>query len=367
MPGQPFSEASAQPSPQRELIAAFLEKTPGTADRVAALQTVLSGPAGELLRRQAAQWITRELVTVERLVPETYARWREPVRDAMVFVIEQLSAGRLAPKLIEQLELPASTRPEARLLRLIAKVPGLQKLGQVLARHRRLRPRLRRALSQLENGIRDVTAAEMSEIIGRELGLRMASFAVKLEPKILCEGSVSAILRFSWRSPRGGARHRGVFKVLKPYIPQCYAEDMQLLQDLADVLAAKYSREGFAEHALPDTFTKVRQLLQHEVDFLGEQATLRKVNRLYRSVSGVRVPELVASLCTPKLTAMSEEPGIKVTSAVGRLPVALRKQLAARIIEAAAQAAEVEKARAQADREAMAAKTADAEPVEEHA
>ena len=97
-----------------------------------------------------ARWVVENIVPVEVLVPEAYAAWRAPVRDAMMFVIKHLSAGRLAPKLLEQLELPPKTSPESRLLRLIAKVPGLQKLGQVLARDRHLTPALRRALSQLE-------------------------------------------------------------------------------------------------------------------------------------------------------------------------------------------------------------------------
>lgn len=316
----------------KEITSAFLRETSSTADRVAAIHAALSGPAGPVLRKEAATWITRELAPVEQLVPPAYERWREPVRDAMVFVIERLSASRLAPKLVEQLELPANTRPEIRLLRLISKVPGLQKLGQVLARHRHLRPALRNALSQLENGIRDVTAQQMGEIIQGELGSRMARFGVKVTPKILCEGSVSAIVRFTWQ--RGGSRGRGVFKVLKPYIPECYAEDMQFLQDLADFIASKYSQEGFAEHALPDTFTKVRQLLEHEVDFPGEQATLKEVYKFYRSVPGVRVPEVIAPLCTSRLTAMSEEAGVKVTSALRRMQSWQRTRLAERIIKA---------------------------------
>ena len=102
--------------------------------------------------------ITR-LIPLEFLVPDVYRRWRPLVRDAMRFVVMQLSSERLAPKVVEQLELPADTPPESRLLRLIAQVPGLQKIGQVLARNRELHPALRQALSMLENGISDVTAA----------------------------------------------------------------------------------------------------------------------------------------------------------------------------------------------------------------
>src|SRR2546421_72901 len=105
----------------------------GTASaRIAAIEAVLYSPAGPLLRQEMGKWIVEHL-PVEHLVPEMYSRWRPLVRDAMLFMVQNLSAGRLAPKLIQQVELPPNTRTEVRLLHLISKVPGLQKLGQVLA------------------------------------------------------------------------------------------------------------------------------------------------------------------------------------------------------------------------------------------
>lgn len=49
------------------------------------------------------------------------------------------------------MEAAPDTPPEVRLLRFIAKVPGLHKIGQVLARNRNLDPRMRRSLTALEN------------------------------------------------------------------------------------------------------------------------------------------------------------------------------------------------------------------------
>jgi predicted unusual protein kinase regulating ubiquinone biosynthesis (AarF/ABC1/UbiB family) len=117
----------------------------------------------------------------------------------MMFVVMHLSPARLAPKLLEQLELPSNTSAEVRLLRLIARVPGLQKLGQVIARNRNLRPALRKALARLENGIRDVRPEDVVEIIRRELGPRLHKFAVAIAPAILSEASVSAVVRFTRR------------------------------------------------------------------------------------------------------------------------------------------------------------------------
>ena len=318
----------------RAALAAFLPQKSTTAERVRAVEAVLSSPAGELLRGAMARWIVDETVPVERLVPPAYAAWRRPVRDAMMFVVRRLSPERLAPKLVEQLDLPVTTPAEERLLRLIAKTPGLQKLGQVIARNQHLRPALRTALTRLENGIRDVTSQEIRGIIQAQLGPRLKQYQVEIAPAILSEASVSAVVRFTWRDPGSGGRGRGVFKVLKPHVPAFFAEDMQYLQELAQYFGDRRHSGGLPRHLLPDTFKKVRRLLRHEVNFRREQATLEEAGTLYRKVSGVRVPRVIRPLCTKTITALTEERGVKVTNAASRLPAARRRQMAEQLVEA---------------------------------
>ena len=186
----------------RAALTSFLPKGATAAEQTRAIEAVLQSPAGQGMRDTMARWIVDEIVPVERLVPQAYVKWRPPVRDAMMFVVARLSPARLAPKLLEQLELPPNTSAEVRLLRLIAKVPGLQKLGQVIARNQHLRPALRDALARLENGIRDVRPEDVVAIIRHELGPRVEKYAVKIAPAILSEASVSAVVRFTWRRPR---------------------------------------------------------------------------------------------------------------------------------------------------------------------
>jgi ubiquinone biosynthesis protein len=300
--------------------------------QTAVLQAALSGPFGETLRNEIGKSIVNSL-QVESLVPEVYAQWRPLVRDAMFFMATHLSAPRLAPKVIEQIHLPAKTPPEARLLRLISKVPGLQKLGQVLARNRHLHLALRRELSRLENGISDVKATDVLSIIRKELGPHLEACKVKIEPSIFSEASVSAVVRFSWWNPELRARERGVFKVMKPHVSGCFAEDMHLLAELAKFLGSKHREYGFAAKGIPDTFQEVRLLLEHEVHFATEQKSLIEAGKLYGSVRGVRVPRLIPSLCTSKITALTEEKGQKITDAVASLPVWKRKQVAEQLIE----------------------------------
>src|ERR1051325_10078756 len=115
-----------QMSPE-QLRAAFSAMLPAQAsigEHTAAIEVALRSPAGQQLREAMAEWIVSKIVPLEVLVPERYATWRAPVRDAMKYVVTHLSAERLAPKLLEQLHLPQRTTPERRLLRLITKVPG---------------------------------------------------------------------------------------------------------------------------------------------------------------------------------------------------------------------------------------------------
>ena len=322
------------PEQIRAALGNFLPQEGSRIEKIAAIETGLRSPMGQAMRDAMARWIVDEIVPVERLVPEPYLKWRPPVRDAMMFVVARLSAARLAPKLLEQIELPRTTSPEVRLLRLIAKVPGLQKLGQVIARNQNLRPALRRALARLENGIRDVAPAEIVALIRRALGSRVERYALRISPAIRSEASVSAVVRFTWRNPQSGRREHGVFKVLKPHIPEYFAEDMDYLQGLAQYFGDHHHTYGFPADLLPDTFRKVQRLLRHEVNFVREQKTLIEAATLYHGMSGVRVPRLIAPLCTPNTTALTEEHGIKVTSAAARLPALRRTKVAEQIIEA---------------------------------
>ena len=322
------------PKQLRAAVANFLPKSGSRAERISTIEAGLRSLAGQSLRDAMAEWIVDEIVPVKRLVPEAYENWRAPVREAMIFVVAHLSPARLAPKVLEQLELPKRTSAEARLLRLIAKVPGLQKLGQVIARNQHLRPALRDALARLENGIRDVKAEEIREIIQRDLGERVKTYDVRVERKILSEASVSAVLRFTWRDPESGRRERGVFKVLKPHIPEYFAEDMDYLQGLAHHFADRHHTYGFPSHLIPDTFKKVRRLLRHEVNFRREQKTLLEAGDIYRNLRGVRVPRLIRPLCSSRITALTEERGIKVTNAAARLAVSQRRRVAEQLVEA---------------------------------
>jgi len=315
--------------PINRAMQSFLINAGTAEEKIAMVQAALEGAEGGFWRKQLGEWAARA-VPVELLVPEAHREWRPLVHEAIAFVVKRLSPARLAPKIVEQLTLSPQRPAEDRLLRFIAKVPGLQKIGQVLARNRSLHPRLRRALVKLENGIADVSIGEVKSIIGRDLKAQIEAYEIKLASKILSEASVSAVLGFTWRNPATRRRERGVFKVLKPHISSCYAEDMKILGQLTRHLARRRHVTGAKLGSLVETLAEIRLLLEREVDFPREQTTLATALGEYRALPGARVPELIPALSTATITALTLEMGKKVTAARA-LPANLRVNVAERL------------------------------------
>lgn len=318
--------------PLHQSLYAYLMSGVSAEEKVKAVEAALNGREGGFWRTELGKWAAR-MVPVELLVPEVHREWRPLVREAILFVVAKLPAARLAPKIVEQMGLGPEISAEVRLLRFIAKVPGLQKIGQVLARNRHIHPRLRRALIKLENGISDVSIEEICGIIRRDLHGPMEVYGIKLAPRILSEASVSAVVAFRWQNPATKRREHGVFKVLKPHISSCYAEDMNILGHLARHLARKRHIGTPRMRRLAETLTEIRLLLEREVDFPREQATLATALNEYRALPGIRIPHLIPELSTTTISALTFEKGRKVTQ-VRTLPSKLRVEVAKRLARA---------------------------------
>jgi ubiquinone biosynthesis protein len=296
------------------LTQSFDRANPNPRDQIGVVESILRSSVGSAWRQDIAGWIM-ELLKVDLLVPDIYAQWRPLVQDSLSFLLSQLSPLRLATKLVEQLRLPTDTAVPVRLLSMLTRMPGLQKLGQVLARNRHLEPSLKAALSQLENSISDVQFESILKILEEDLASQLAALQVEIEDFLMSEATVSAVVRFSWVTGGGEERSPGVFKVLKPHIPACFAEDMDLFQRLSEFLASRHARYGPIVRYLPEVFQDVRLLLEHEVDFESEQRNLVEAARFYAPVRRVRVPQAISALCSKRITAMTEECCAKITDA----------------------------------------------------
>ncbi len=103
------------------------------------------------------------------------------------------------------------------------------------------------------------------------------------------------------------------------------------MQELADFVSSGARDYGFNEANIGETFTDIRSLLEHEVKFEYEQRNLSLAARAFEK-PGIRVPRLIPELCTPLVTAMTEERGEKATD----LPLhasCYRQEVATRLVE----------------------------------
>src|SRR3954467_9844799 len=88
-------------------------------------------------------WLIGDAV-IGALLPAAYARYRRPIVEGLRFFLGRLPGPEIAEILSDQAALPADASAEARLVALAERCPALHKLGQILARDRRLAPELRR-------------------------------------------------------------------------------------------------------------------------------------------------------------------------------------------------------------------------------
>lgn len=321
--------------PVNRLAEVLLLLDSGDADPLALETATLAGLEAVDWETQRAQVgaLINQLLPLETLVPDIYAEWRPVVHDAIAYAGSHLSPARLAPKLVEQLLMPADTPLEKRVSAMIARVPSLQKVGQIVARYPHLEPAFRRELIQLENSIHDVTPAMVQAAITADLGPRLARYRVKVEPDLLAEASVSAAVRFSWLNPANGRRELGIFKVLKPYIQDYFGEDLAILHGLAIFFEVHRARYHLPDVNLPQVFADLHDLLAQEVQLPQEQRKLLQAYGQYASLRGVRVPRLIPELSTAAITAMSDEGGVKVTAAYTGTG-SRRRSTAQRLVEA---------------------------------
>ena len=114
--------------------------------------------------------VTQWGIDVSPLVPDQYAVYRPLVVDALTFFVRHLDPGRLAKIIHAQQLLPSTANLSRRLAAFLQHCPTLHKLGQVIARDRRLIPELRSRLQALESMPPVQPMSLITTLIRRELG-----------------------------------------------------------------------------------------------------------------------------------------------------------------------------------------------------
>lgn len=265
---------------------------------------------------------------LEAIVPSRFAEYRRPIAEAFLFFLQNLSASRTNQILAEQAALPASTSSELRIVMLARSCPTLHKMGQVLARDRRLPAGLRSLLQGLESMVPSVSGEELTQTLTTELG-KLDAGQIELVEQPLAEASVAVVLPFVWR--KSGDVRRGVFKVLKPNVVEYLEEELALLPRLGALLDERCEDDGIPPLDYEAVLEQVSERLSHEVRLDVEQQHLREAREDYVGQRDVLIPELFP-FCTPRITAMERVDGT-LLSCLSQLPMASRNKLARMVCE----------------------------------
>jgi ubiquinone biosynthesis protein len=260
--------------------------------------------------------LLREQVAASHLLPRIYARYRPVLADGLCFFLERLPAKRLRRIFVAQMRLPGSTPIAERVVALLHHVPTLHKLGQVMARDRRLDAAFRTQLQRLESFEARSSRAAILQWLDRELPARGRT-GLQFGSRPLAEGSVAVVMPFVWQNSSARTPRHGVFKVLKPGIGKLLAEDLAIWKLLGEFLDEECERYDLPALDYRETFGTVRDLLVHEVKLDVEQRNLAEAAAEYASAACVRIP-LLLPFCTPRLTAMERIEGDTITARLAR-------------------------------------------------
>jgi ubiquinone biosynthesis protein len=267
-------------------------------------------------------------IDVGPLVPDAFVGYRGPIADALTFFLERLSPPRQSEILADQLMLPADAPVQVRLVAIARRSPILHKIGQLLARDRRLPADLRQLLQGLESAEPTIGAAEARVLIQKELG-DLDRLGISIDEEPLAEASMAVVIPFARHE--SGRTERGVLKLLKPNIEQRLDEELAILDQVGEFLDSQCQRYGIPEIDYADLFAQVRQLLDNEVDLTSERSHMESARDVYADWPKVIVPKLFPFF-TSRLIAMERVEGHKVTDLSSRSPVD-RRRIASRMID----------------------------------
>jgi len=243
---------------------------------------------------------------IASVLPAAYAHYRRPIKRALTVFLEGLSAAQQQAVLQDQAMLPPTATVFERVGRLVRSCPALHKLGQTLARDRRLLPELRMQLQRLESLPPSIPLNVIGGILTRELG-PLDRLGVTLDFPVLAEASVAVVVPF-----RANGRNEGVFKILKPGIEERLEHELGLLERVGTCLDEECEALGVLRLDYRDTAAGLVARLRHEVRLDIEQRHLAAAGSTYASDPRILIPALFP-FCTPRVTAMERVHGVKVT------------------------------------------------------
>jgi len=294
------------------------------------LNTMAAAMGDEAFIKRVAREIVKR-TQPQQAIPEIYGHYRSVVRDGIEFFLSKVGRHRLMELVISQLKLDPEADTQERLLELAKRFPTLHKLGQIIARNPNIDPVVKKWLIHLENGCYGTPLDGIMEQIGRQLEQTDNRDRLHVQPAILSEASVGAVIPFHWNQPPSQDRIQGVFKIIKPGIRRYLDEELVILEKTAVFFEKNRYRYPVKDFRFLDVFQEVREMLIKEIDLAAEQAYLVEAAQFYSDMESIQIPQLFP-FSTGTMTAMAYLNGPKITDAT--LNQEQRKRCAAILFEA---------------------------------
>jgi ubiquinone biosynthesis protein len=248
------------------------------------------------------------------VIPDVYFPYRALVRDGIRFLLSHISFQRLLEVMVRQIHMDQHSATEARLLELAKQFPTLHKLGQIIARNKNISRGVKAWLIQLENGLYGTALDVILIHIKSRLNPMDVRKTVQIQPFILSEASVGAVVPFKLYGDSDQAAIDGVFKVLKPDIIKNLDEELEIFEKIAAYFEMNRHQYAFKDFRFLDVFDQVSNTLRKEVDLAAEQSHLSEAAQFFDGVNDIIIPDLIA-FCDDTMTAMGYIEGEKITDA----------------------------------------------------
>jgi ubiquinone biosynthesis protein len=194
-----------------------------------------------------------------------------------------------------------------------------------------LDPEFKQALTSLEDRVDSITYEDLLATIEKETQRAEKRYRIEVKPAILAEASVCAVVRADVYVKGKKRPLNSVLKVVKPYIRQNLATELDLFDRLADFLDHNKTKWGLGDFRFRQTLDQVQWLLKNEINLTLEQANLKTARRYFPARSGLAIPKRLPC-STPSMTVMTRIEGRKITDVAG-LDVEQKRQLAAALAE----------------------------------
>lgn len=248
---------------------------------------------------------------LNNLVPECYAKWRPFVSGGLAWFLGQLSDERQQKVLSAQIALGPFATAAERLEAILRQCPTLHKLGQVLARDKRLSPELRASLQKLESLEPKMNREQIVKILEREA---ICLEGIDLADRPIAEASVAVVIPFSFKN-HSGKTVEAVFKIVRPEAEKALEEELELWPELGKELEKICFKLNLPKLEFAGPLSESALLVADEVRLDKEQTHIRRARELYRNIPEIDIPELYP-WCSSRVTAMSRVNGKPLAEAL---------------------------------------------------